>query len=93
MRHAAARSVDTLMTSSYWETGRRIIKFEQGGHARAAYGTELLDRLSADLKSRFGRGFGVDNLQRFRLFYLTYPTDTIYATLSRISSQKELVSV
>ena len=30
-RHAAARSVNALMTASYWEIGRRIVEFEQGG--------------------------------------------------------------
>jgi len=26
-RHAAARSVNALMTASYWEIGRRIVEF------------------------------------------------------------------
>ena len=30
-RSAAARSVNALMTASYWEIGRRIVEFEQGG--------------------------------------------------------------
>jgi predicted nuclease of restriction endonuclease-like (RecB) superfamily len=42
--------------------------------------------LSSDLTKRFGRGFGVDNLQRFRLFYLTWHPEEIYATLSRKSA-------
>ena len=33
----------------------------------------------------FWQGFGVDNLQRMRKFYLEYKPETIYATLSRIS--------
>jgi hypothetical protein len=37
-RHAAARSVNALMTASYWEIGRRIVEFEQGGQERATYG-------------------------------------------------------
>ena len=35
-RRAAARSVNALMTASYWEIGRRIIEFEQGGQERSA---------------------------------------------------------
>ncbi|MGK2901125.1 MAG: DUF1016 N-terminal domain-containing protein, partial [Burkholderiaceae bacterium] len=54
-RHAAARSVNALMTASYWEIGRRIVEFEQGGQERAAYGKALLKRLSADLSAQFGR--------------------------------------
>jgi hypothetical protein len=30
-RPASARSVNALMTASYWEIGRRIVKFEQQG--------------------------------------------------------------
>ena len=40
---------------------------------------------SDDLIYRYRRGFGLDNLQRFRLLYIAYPPDQIYATLSRIS--------
>ena len=52
-RHAAARSVNALMTASYWEIGRRIVEFEQAGQERAAYGQALLKRLSVDLTERF----------------------------------------
>ena len=58
-RRAAARSVNALMTATYWEIGRRIVEFSQGGEGRAAYGQALLERLSVDLTARFGRGFGV----------------------------------
>jgi hypothetical protein len=71
------------MTAAYWLIGRRIVESEQKGEKRAAYGEELLKRLPVDLSQRFGRGFGVDNLQRFRTFYLVYPLERIYATLSR----------
>ena len=65
------------MTATYWEFGRRIVEFEQGGSKRAAYGEELLRTLSADLSTRFGRGFSVDNLELFRAFYLAYPRDPL----------------
>ncbi len=76
-RRASARAVNALMTATYWEAGRRIVEYEQGGARRAAYGKELLQRLSSDLTARFGRGFGVDNLELFRAFYLAYPPDDI----------------
>lgn len=82
-RRAAARSVNALMTASYWEIGRRIVEFEQGGKDRADYGQALLKRLSADLSARFGRGFGVDSLESMRLFYKTYPPLTISESLIR----------
>lgn len=82
-RSAAARSVNALMTASYWEIGRRIVEFEQGGQDRAQYGQALLKRLSVDLSARFGRGFGVDSLESMRLFYKTYPPSTISESLIR----------
>lgn len=72
-RRASARAVNYVMTATYWEFGRRIVEFEQHGQKRAGYGEELLVKLSADLTGSFGRGFGVDNLELFRTFYLTYP--------------------
>ncbi len=84
-RHQAARSVNAILTATYWEIGRRIVEFEQKGKRRAAYGEQLLVRLSQDLTAGFGRGFGVDNLQRMRSFFLAFPPDKIYATLSRKS--------
>ncbi len=81
-RHAAARSVNALMTASYWEIGRRIVEFEQGGKQRAEYGQALLKRLSADLSSRFGRGFSERNLEQMRLFYLAWPPEQISQTAS-----------
>ncbi|MEX0803367.1 MAG: PDDEXK nuclease domain-containing protein [Candidatus Binatia bacterium] len=88
-RHSAARSVNALMTATYWEVGRRIVEFEQGGEKRAGYGQELLKRLAGDLSGRFGRGFAVDNLQRMRGFYLGWDSEQIYATLSRKSLNAE----
>jgi len=84
-RRTSARAVNAVMTATYWEVGRRIVEYEQGGKARAEYGEALLKQLAADLTARVGRGFGVDNLQRFRVFYLAYPPNLIYATASRIS--------
>lgn len=81
-RRAAACSVNLLMTATYWEIGRRIVVFEQRGEGRAGYGQQLLKRLSADLSARFGRGFGVVNLQQMRLFFLAWPVGQICQTPS-----------
>lgn len=82
-RHAAARSVNALMTASYWEIGRRIVEAEQKGRRRAGYGEQLMARLSTDLTDRFGRGFSPDNLENMRRFFLVYPVTAISETLSR----------
>jgi predicted nuclease of restriction endonuclease-like (RecB) superfamily len=62
------------MTATYWEVGRRIVEFEQGGSERAEYGMKLVERLSADLTKRFSRGFGQRNVECMRLFYLAFPS-------------------
>ena len=82
-RHATARVVNSFMTATYWEVGRRIVEFEQGGKKRAEYGEELIATLSADLTARFGRGFSHRNLEQMRQFYLCWP---IPQTLSAKSS-------
>lgn len=71
-RRGAARSVNAILTATYWQIGRRIVEHEQGGKARAEYGEELLIRLSEDLTQRFGRGFSRPGLQRMRIFYLDW---------------------
>ena len=81
-RRAAARSVNAVMTATYWLVGRRIVELEQGGESRASYGEALLGRLSAGLTARFGRGFSRQNLQQMRQLYLTYPPDKICQTVS-----------
>ncbi len=71
-RRMSARAVNTVMSATYWEIGRRIVQSEQGGEGRADYGQELLKRLAIDLTARFGRGFSDRSLYKMRLFYLSY---------------------
>lgn len=71
-RRFTARSINAVMTATYWEIGRRIVEVEQKGKERAEYGEELLKRLAQDLTARFGRGFSRPNLQQMRQFYLIY---------------------
>jgi hypothetical protein len=82
-RRYAARTVNAILTATYWEIGRRIVEFEQGGESRAQYGSSIMERLSKDLNLHFGRGFSVDNLENMRLFYLAYPPARISETVSR----------
>ena len=89
-RRAAARSVNALMTASYWEIGRHIVEFEQGGKDRADYGEVLVKRLGEDLTRQFGRGFGWRNLSQMRGFYLAWPADRILQTPSAKSSADQI---
>ena len=72
-RRASARVVNSLMTATYWEIGRRIVEHEQAGRKRADYGQEVVRNLSADLTRRFGRGFGPAQVAAMRQFHLTFP--------------------
>ena len=72
-RENAAKAINAELVRANWEIGRHIVEFEQHGKERAEYGSELLVRLSSDLKQRFGKGFSRSNLQLMRLFYLKYP--------------------
>src|SRR5215204_56797 len=81
-RRASARAVNALMTATYWEIGRRIVEFEQGGAERAEYGERLIERLSHDLSARFGRGFGQRNLETMRQFHLAFPSPFIATRLA-----------
>ena len=89
-RSAAARSVNSIMTATYWAIGRRIVEFEQAGKIRAAYGTRLVERLSTDLTKRFGRGFGIVNLTQMRKFYQIWPNPHIVQTPSEEFAQGTL---
>lgn len=85
-RTETVRSINAIMTATYWEMGRRIVEFEQGGEARAAYGEQLIDRLSQDLSQRYKRGFSTRNLWQIRTFYIFFQHIEIPQTLSAESS-------
>jgi predicted nuclease of restriction endonuclease-like (RecB) superfamily len=72
-RLTAVRSVNAVLTSTYWLVGRRIVEHEQSGSERAAYGQALLKRLAHDLTAQLGRGFSERNIEQMRLFYLGWP--------------------
>lgn len=69
-RRTVVRSVNAVLTATYWQIGRRIVEHEQGGRWRADYGEALLARLSNDLTARYGRGFSARNLRQMRAFYV-----------------------
>lgn len=72
-RGQVLRAVDTIQVQTYWQIGRHIIEFEQGGQTRADYGTGLLKELAQALTQEFGKGFDASNLRYMRLFYQVFP--------------------
>ena len=89
-RYVSARSVNAIMTATYWEIGRKIIEVEQKGQKRADYGKQIIKKISKDLTKSLGKGFGLSNLKNFRQFYLSYSHIQKSQTLSGFfkSSQK-----
>ena len=71
-RRTAARRVNSILTVTYWEIGRRIIQHEQGGQHRADYGQQIVDQLAADLTRKHGRGFSRSNVFQMRGFFLAW---------------------
>lgn len=84
-RRTSARAVNSIITATYWAIGRRIVEHEQRGKKRAGYGEELIARMSRDLTARFGKGFGTVNLSQMKRFYLYWPQERIFQTLSEKS--------
>jgi len=68
-RANVVRSVNSEMVIAYWLIGREIVEEEQQGGKRAEYGKRLIEALSGKLTERYGKGFSVPNLKRFRQFY------------------------
>ena len=71
-REKAIYSVNTILVQTYWQIGRHIVEFEQKGNEKAEYGSQLFDRLSADLTNAYGKGFGRSNLLYMRKLYLYF---------------------
>jgi predicted nuclease of restriction endonuclease-like (RecB) superfamily len=66
------QTINTTMTQTYYEIGKRIVEEEQGGESRAEYGTALLKNLSNELIKEFGKGYSEQNLKNMRQFFLIY---------------------
>jgi hypothetical protein len=80
-KQQAAQSVNTILVQTYWFIGQHIVEFEQKGNEKAAYGSQLFDRLSKDLTLAYGKGFSRSNLLYMRKLYLSFP---ISETLSHL---------
>ncbi len=76
-RRSSAPAVHALMTATYWEIGRRIVEYEQGGKDRAEYGARLIERLAGDLTCNYGRGFSRQNLWQMRAFQVAWPMERL----------------
>ena len=71
-RRFVGRTVDLTMCVTYFEIGRRIVEEEQGGMARAEYGSALMSKLAEYLTERFGKGYSLRTLGNAKNFYQVY---------------------
>ena len=71
-RRQVAKAVNTAMVYTYYGVGQYIVEFEQGGKERAAYGKEVLKRLSARLTEKYGKGWSEETLKKCRKLFFTY---------------------
>ena len=86
---------NSILTSTYWEVGRRIVDEEQLGRRKAGYGDQLVEQLAADLTTRFGKGFSRTNVFQMRQFYLAFrevvqtPSEQLsaFSTVQTVSGQ------
>lgn len=72
-RQRSFQAVNAQITETYWQIGRYIVEFEQGGKIKADYGKALLSNLSKDLSLQYGKGFSRSNLVYMRLLFQRYP--------------------
>jgi len=69
----AARAVNHHHVLRNWLIGAWLVQFEQNGEDRAKYGTGLLKRVAADLRTKSITGCSQQMLERMRLFFRDYP--------------------
>lgn len=92
-RNNVASVVNVELLKAYWQIGKIIVEHEQNSQERAAYGSGLLNELSKELTTEFGRGFSVSNLQFMRRFYQDYPIQQTLSVKLSWSHYCELLSI
>lgn len=92
-RSRVAAALKTIMVDTYWEIGRDIVEYEQDGHEKAEYGSEVLSRLSQDLTNRYGKGFSRSNVVYMRKLYNVYPNRQTLSDQLSFSHYVELLKI
>jgi len=71
-KQGVARVANSAMVYTNYLIGKLIVEEYQQGEARAEYGANLLQNVSAELTDKLGKGYSVQNLERMRNFFLIY---------------------
>ncbi|MBU0672437.1 MAG: DUF1016 family protein [Candidatus Margulisbacteria bacterium] len=87
------QQVNSILVKTYWEIGSHIVIYEQNSKERAEYGSKLLDKLSKDLKNRYGKGFSRRNVLNMRNFYQAYKKRQTVSAIFSWSHIVELISL
>lgn len=85
-------SVNSEMVMLYWNIGK-IIKTDILSGEKAEYGKSIINELSAELTTEYGKGYGQRNLFNMVKFYDTFPDDKILQTLSAKLSWSHFVKL
>lgn len=71
-RRRASTAINLSEVYAKFSVGRYIVEDEQEGNYKAAYGKQVLKRLSEKLSEKYGKGWSVETLTLTRKFYQTY---------------------
>lgn len=91
-RKKVAITVNTAMVQAYWHIGKMIVD-AQGGEERAAYGDDLIKRISERLTKEFGKGFSARNLRNMRQFCISFPIWQTVSTKLSWSHYQEIMRI
>ncbi len=86
-RNITVQQVNMIQLLTYYAIGKWIVEVQQRGESRARYGSQVIKRLSEEMKKNFERGFSEDSLKNVRKFYLTYK-DRIDETVFSLFEEK-----
>ncbi len=92
-RENSYKAINKELIQSYWLIGKYIVNYEQAGHIKADYGTNLLLQISKDLKIRYGKGFSKSNVFMMRLLYVKYQQDNLLSDRLSWSHYYELLKI
>jgi predicted nuclease of restriction endonuclease-like (RecB) superfamily len=81
-KQRVAVSVNTELSMLYWNIGNRI-KTDLLNNQRAAYGQQVLKKLSNALTQKYGKGWSEKQLQHCLYTVEIFPDEQIFSTLRR----------
>ena len=81
-RRQAVAAVNSALTITYWQVGRRINEDILHGQ-RAEYGKQVVEKIAEVLTLEYGKGFESKNLRRMMKFAVVFPDFEIVAPLVR----------